>query len=79
MTDEDRWSDNVCCVCMCVCVCVCVGEHVARVYVGGSAPGSVHAVMCVCVCVCVCVCILQYFAVVAMACRWSRSWEAVTD
>ena len=38
--DEDRWSGNVCCVCM--CVCVCVGEHVARVYVGGSAPGSVH-------------------------------------
>ena len=36
MTDEDRWSGNVC-----VCVCV-VGEHVARVYVGGSAPGSVH-------------------------------------
>ena len=27
MTDEDHWSDNVCCVCM--CVCVCVGEHVA--------------------------------------------------
>ena len=27
---------------VCACVCVCVGEHVARVYVGGSAPGSVH-------------------------------------
>ena len=40
MTDEDHWSGNVCCVC--TCVCVCVGEHVARVYVGGSAPGSVH-------------------------------------
>ena len=26
-----------------VCVCMCVvGELVARVYVGGSAPGSVH-------------------------------------
>ena len=36
VTDEDRWF-----VCVCVCVCV-VGEHVARVYVGGSAPGSVH-------------------------------------
>ena len=27
---------------VCAYVCVCVGEHVARVYVGGSAPGSVH-------------------------------------
>ena len=27
---------------VCACVCVCVGKHVARVYVGSSAPGSVH-------------------------------------
>ena len=29
-------------VCACVCMCVGIGELVARVYVGGSAPGSVH-------------------------------------
>ena len=30
------------CVCRCVYVCIGIGELVARVYVGGSAPGSVH-------------------------------------